>query len=281
MVHEDRLPDAFRRARDDFVRAAMDKKREEIGAPRMVKAAPWTCPHCGHTSEPFDAFEGIPRLSKPTSCECIDAAETEARGRWEADELPILLRHEWIRNSGVPRRYRDATLENFEPRTGATRAHKRCRAYADAFERGTTEDGLVLMGPWGSGKTHLAIATARAIHDRLAASVHFTGTGQLISESRDFQRAAIDKAIRAGLLILDDIGQEHMTEWARSVVYEVLDTRYQNGAPTILTTNLDTDGLREWLGAAPVSRLHECAEFVPVTASDYRAEIAKRKRSAA
>lgn len=256
---------------------AVAEKRRELGAPSLIKDAPWTCPDCGKTSEPVLILGRT--MGLPPSCPCIDAARDRAREAYRATYWAAMVDSEWSQIR-IPRRHRNATFDDFEPRDGTKDALAQCRAYVDGYTPYRTTDGLVLMGPWGAGKTHLAIATARAIHARTLAAVHGITAADLIDGSRNFQRAAIETAISAEITILDDVGQGHMTDWARGVVYEVIDARYQSARPTLVTTNLDVDGLRDRLGGAAVSRLLESAEWIEVIAKDYRAELARRRRAA-
>src|SRR5439155_22117955 len=57
--------------------------------------------------------------------------------------------------------------------------------------------------------------------------------------------------------VLDDLGRERPTEWARETLYLVLDARYEDRRATSLTTNLDLDALRTRRGEPTVDRLPE------------------------
>ena len=51
----------------------------------------------------------------------------------------------------------------------------------------------------------------------------------------------------ASLLILDDLGTEHQTNWTSRMLYQIIDTRERASKPTIITTNLDKIALRKYL----------------------------------
>ena len=51
----------------------------------------------------------------------------------------------------------------------------------------------------------------------------------------------------ASLLILDDLGAENNTEWSKEKIYEIIDSRYRQSKPMIITTNLTKDQLRDKL----------------------------------
>lgn len=121
----------------------------------------------------------------------------------------------------------------------------------------------LLMGAPGLGKTLLAAGA-------LAASTHskpgfFWEWGALLRNIR--QLAFGDNGPHLpeedvlkpwqetpGLLVLDDVGAEKMTEWAAQTLYAILNARYQSRLPTIVTTN-NPDAIDERI----VSRLYEGA----------------------
>lgn len=106
-----------------------------------------------------------------------------------------------------------------------------------------TEGWLLFTGPSGCGKTHLAAAIANEVASRRR-SVLFTVVPDLL----DYLRAAFnpnsttsldkrfDQVKRSELLILDDLGTESATAWAREKLYQLIDYRYNARLPTVFTT---------------------------------------------
>jgi DNA replication protein DnaC len=109
---------------------------------------------------------------------------------------------------------------------------------------------LVLTGPTGTGKTHLAAAAAR---ERLAAgdSVFFAVVPDLLDYLRRAYRPdnaetyddVLDALRAAGLLILDDLGAHSTTPWAEEKLYQLFSYRYLQESPTLITTNVDQEDL--------------------------------------
>jgi len=159
-------------------------------------------------------------------------------------------------------------------------------AYEVAQEFAAAPDGWVLFkGSIGSGKTHLAIAVALEIIRRHDTPVLF----MVVPDLLDHLRSTFDPAKGVGyderfeqvrtspILILDDLGTENATPWAREKLYQIFNYRYNERLPIIVTTNAD---LRP--GAARAANgntiderirsrlLDQQTRYVEIDAEDYR-----------
>lgn len=144
-----------------------------------------------------------------------------------------------------PEDYERATFDTFVPRTAAQAAAiVRVISWARR-EPDTVTPFLILSGPVGVGKTHLAKAAAlyRAEHGE---RVHWsTSAGMLESITRTFEPEdrsdrewmARDQWADLPTLALDDLGAEQPTEWRLTTLEHILADRYEAYAPTIITTN--------------------------------------------
>lgn len=147
--------------------------------------------------------------------------------------------------SGVPELRRGNTFASFRPTDGMRLAVQRCQEVAAggawcAF----------LYGPPGTGKTHLAIA---ALHERGAGlfwkapdflaflRAHLAGERSGDPVSATTEQMIHDYGVASAPLVLDDLGTENQTDWANEQLYRILDGRYEQRAPTILTSNVPSE----------------------------------------
>lgn len=171
------------------------------------------------------------------------------------------------------------TFENFNPRgrigVGPAQANSLEQAYnhAQQFSR-QLEGWLVIQGRYGCGKTHLAAAVANFVVD-LGVPTLFLTVPDLLDNLRFSYHTPEStfeerfKDIRhSPLLILDDFGTENATPWAQEKLFQILNYRYINNLPLLVTTNLSLDQMEGRIR----SRLQdpELVTQVRILAPDYR-----------
>ncbi len=152
---------------------------------------------------------------------------------------------------------------------------------------GDWDRNLFLFGPVGSGKTGLAFAAARCIAEKGWEDVRFCNVRQVLAElRRSYETKTADDPTKAlvacDLLVLDDLGAERATEWARETIATLVEARYVDGyRPTIVTTNYTPSDLAKRLGHDDpvigqriVSRLTEGAEQIRLDRADLRQRAA-------
>ena len=118
-------------------------------------------------------------------------------------------------------------------------------AYVNRWAQAERPNGwLMLMGPYGVGKTHLAVAAAVVRRDR-GDDVYFSTVANLLDHLRaayspDSVVAHADLLMRissAQLLVLDDMGAERNTPFAEDKLFQIVNHRYEERLPTVITTS--------------------------------------------
>ena len=167
----------------------------------------------------------------------------------------------------IPSRYREATLPYSEQ--GVLARQWLAEFHAD------DRRSLVIMGPKGTGKTWMACALARLLmNPDQPIPVTYTTTAEMLDTLRGPVRPGldIDMTLFQGtpVLLLDDFGAENLTDWGREVLYRLAHGRDHNGLPTIVTTNLTGDEIRERYESRTVERLFNRARRIDLDGESRR-----------
>ena len=212
-----------------------------------------TCPHCGSPLRPIVArFKTREMVVGHYECHCPESVAQralerarEASEEKRGNEIRLL---EALRLSGVPERFVKAEhpqAESIDPKKNA-----------------------YIFGGVGSGKTHLACAVLRR-----EGGGRFASAAGLIQELREHQSREYDACKSARLLVLDDLGKQSSSDYASEQIFSLIDYRYSNLLPTIVTSNYKPSALAQRLGEmgqAVVSRLTQDGQVVELDGQDRR-----------
>ena len=217
-----------------------------------------------------------PKTGRLLPCKCREEAIASAR----------------VEDAGIPERYRNCSLQNWN---ALEESLKTAGGTARTFVREWPVDrGLLIVGPVGRGKTHLAVAILLELIREKGVRGAFCDFTDLLSRIQaTFGRNADENPDEilapyrdAELLVLDELGARRPTEWAREVLYGLLNTRYNRNRITILTTNFYDEAekpgdetLEVRVGSAVRSRLFEMCRTLRVSGPDFRREVKGKGRS--
>jgi len=232
---------------------------------------------------------GHPLFGVAIPCVCL----RDARARERAEQLRSMC--------GLSERaMADMTFASFAPSTArdalgnaldaqAVRQLEAMRAYCLRYAA-KPEGWLILVGPIGSGKTHLAAAIAVECMAH-GMAVHMATMPDLLDMLRQGYAEDADARFEerfdwlrnVGLLILDDLGTEHATPWAAEKLYQIVNYRYERRLPMVVTSNVNPHSLSaQAVDARVLSRLLEGTEaeggwsrVLTLPCGDYRRRKAK------
>lgn len=210
----------------------------------------------------------------------------------------------------IPPRLAAATLDNYWPENyDQEKALRVCRSFArQGLDNLVDGRGLFFQGPVGTGKSHLSVATLRAVvennpghfgrppsrapfYDEPVFEGHYcslVSVVELLDRLREsFKEDKMREALRDdriwastrellrrcrgdAIVIMDDIGAQKPTDWVEEQLYSLIDLRYRMQRSTFFTTNCSLQQLGDQIGYRCVSRIMEMCEGIKVEGEDWR-----------
>ena len=240
--------------------------------------------HCGKCHTPKEAFfaKGIALMGKnkyPIECSC-QRTEREKQetliSQQKHNDLVRRLKAEGFSDPAML----DWTFENDNGRSPQMyHAHR----YVEQWQAMRSENlGLLLWGGVGTGKSFLAGCIANALMEQ-EVPVRMTNFARILNElnsSFSGRNDIVDRLCRYPLLIIDDFGIERETDYTLEQIYNIVDSRYRNQRPLIVTTNLALGELKDPQDVAHAriyDRLLEMCVPICFTGENFRRQAAAQK----
>lgn len=205
------------------------------------------------------------RQSVQQQSEAINEAKDRAASAaaWESRQ----------RIAGIPDAFFGADLDNYLPPTeGAKAMISIVRGYVKNFKtvlaRKPRANGIVFSGAPGTGKTHVACAMVKEVI-RAGHSGAYLSAPQFLLQARESQSfrseekttSLLKRLSTPQLLVIDEFGTHTEQDIDYQVLFSLVDARYQNCLPTLLSTNLSAEALRNHVGDRFLERVHGPTEI--------------------
>lgn len=147
-----------------------------------------------------------------------------------------------VKNSKIPKIFCGKTFEDFI----VTNENKNAYLAAKDFVE-NPQFSLYIFGDKGLGKTMLLSIMANALIEA-GKNVLYVCAPDLAGElkeaiNRKNEYETLNFVSNADILIIDDLGAEKQSDWLAGEFYKLFNTRYNNGAPTVISSNLSFNNL--------------------------------------
>lgn len=151
----------------------------------------------------------------------------------------------------VERKLQEKNLENFYFDFSNKYVLDVVKDYINKNKETMQADSLIIMGKSEVGKTHLAAAIANKLieNNKIVLIDRLTNLLDRIRETYEnntkSENELIDFYSNVDMLIIDDLGTEKISNWALEKLYTIIQNRYENRLPIIITTRFNKEGLIE------------------------------------
>jgi DNA replication protein DnaC len=187
--------------------------------------------------------------------------EKDRENREKRQKIEVLKR-----KSNIGKRYINSSLKNFNcendhQKNIVNTMNNYIERHKELVEKGVS---FIFSGKPGTGKTHLACAIGNALINKLI-EVGYVSIFSLITSlkasfdknSGDSEVNIIKKYTSVDFLIIDEIGVQLGSNYEKSIMFQIINFRYEMIRPTILITNLNEEQSKEIIGERIVDRFYE------------------------
>lgn len=237
------------------------------------------CEHHGEFTVKALWIFGDLRNAEPQCPKCFEQEKVEAEQK-EQDELELRrqkARERKLIDAGIPLRILEA--EKYDPPTERAKQNLQVmKDYLEEFDANyQSGSSMIFCGKPGTGKTHLACKFGVALLDQ-GYSVQYATMNKALrairatygKESERTEQQVINLLTNPDMLILDELGVKSASDYDKTMMFEVIDERYQSKLPTLVISNLSVSKLKEATDERMMDRLQHSGTVLVFDWESYR-----------
>lgn len=227
--------------------------------------------------EIYNRRTSVPKVAKHYDCNvCKDEGYilVKVNGQDVSKECKCYKRRkakELMERSGISQEFWKKDFENFDTRNmlQLENAKRKAFEYCRMFKKSEHDrrNSILFSGQVGSGKTHLGIAISRSLMNQGIAVVYMayrnviTQVKQHITDEEQYSRE-IKLYSKARVLYIDDMLKGRLSESDVNIMYEIVNYRYMNKLPIIISTERSLDEILEFDEAVGSRMIEMCRENI-------------------
>ena len=216
------------------------------------------CKFCGKDLKPIGLdylYVNIsPEFIEYERCTCeksinywkeIDMKDQEQKKRQHYKEII----NQFYSQNYISKRLKEYKFDNFKVTNINKKEVEIAKDFTNKCINNKLENGLIITGNSGVGKTHLAASISNELlqKDILVLMGRLTSLLDMIKETfKDNSKSEnelIDLFSNLDMIVIDDLGTEKISQWALDKLYTIIENRNENKLPIIITTRFDKQSL--------------------------------------
>lgn len=216
------------------------------------------CKFCGKDLKPIGLDYLYTNIS-PDSIEYERCTCEKSRDYWSKIDFQILeqkkkehyreIINKFYSQNYISKRLKDYSFKNFKVTDVNKKEVVIAKDYANKCTNNEQENGLIITGNSGVGKTHLVASISNELMEKgkIVLMGRLTSLLDMIKETfRDNSKSEnelIELFSNVDMVVIDDLGTEKISSWALDKLYTIIENRNENKLPIIITTKFDKEGL--------------------------------------